>query len=81
MRKKVLIPVKHTDRGVIWQQFPGKFISINGQTISEGIGNTGKRKATKSQVNPQHYDANLGYRIRYVPLQLNFTWVCRGTKI
>jgi hypothetical protein len=37
--KKVLISVKHTDRGVIWQQFPGKFISINGQTISEGAEN------------------------------------------
>jgi hypothetical protein len=24
---------------VIWQQFPGKFISINGQTISEGVRN------------------------------------------
>jgi len=39
MRKKVLISFKHTDRGVIWQQFPGKLISINGQTISEGVGN------------------------------------------
>jgi len=39
MRKKVLISVKHSDRGIIWQQFPGKFISINGKTISEGVGN------------------------------------------
>ena len=39
MCKKVLISVKHTDRGVIWQQFPGKFISIKGQTISEAVGN------------------------------------------
>jgi hypothetical protein len=34
---------------------------------------TGIRKATKSQVNPHHYDANLRHRIRYVPLQLNIT--------
>jgi len=39
MCKKVLISVKHSDKGVIWEQFPGKFISINGQTISVGVQN------------------------------------------
>jgi hypothetical protein len=39
MCKKVLISVKHSDTGVIWEQFPGKFIRINGQTINEGVGN------------------------------------------
>jgi len=58
MCKKVLISVKHSDKGVIWEQFPGKFISINGQTISVGTKQSGRRKATESYVNLHHYDAN-----------------------
>lgn len=52
MCKKVLISVKHADRGVIWQQFPGKFISINGQTIIECVGNRlAKERQQKVKLN------------------------------